>query len=226
MGNDFDATWPAVAPKLIALTVAAQLAAARLAEPYLADVLAQTNQPDAPVAVVRARGFVGTATDGRPLPTFLYGAVIAAKRAQTRVPTIEALAVGARWLSTATLTVVADTTRTAVATGITVRPEIDGYVRETGGAACDRCEELAGEFYRYDASFQRHPQCGCYSIPSTFERASDLIEPSTTVASADLSSLSVAAVTLEGRRMPEQIISATPDRMQAIDLLRRAGFVA
>lgn len=226
MGDDFDASWPALRSQLITLITAGQIAAAQLADPYLTAVLAETNQQNAPVAAVRARGFAGTATDGRSLPGFLDGAVVAAKQARTEMFTNDALAVGGRWLDMATETTIADTARSAITVGITVRPDIDGYVRSTGGDACTRCLVLSGKFYRYSTGFARHPRCHCNMTPTSRHRAGDFIESTPTVRGADLSSLDFAARTLEGRRMPEQIVSSTADRMQAIALLRRAGFAA
>lgn len=224
VGDDFDASWTTVGPRLVTLTIAAQVAAARLADPYLSAVLAETDQPNAPVAAVRPAAFTGTAADGRPLPGFLFGAVIAAKRARRDASTVDALAVGGRWLDMATETIVADTARSAVTTGITIRPDIDGYVRSTGGQACTRCLVLAGKFYPYSAGFARHPRCHCMHTPVSRARAHDFTE-TVAVHAADLSSLDVAARSTAGRRMPEQIVAAATDRTQAIALLHAAGFV-
>jgi hypothetical protein len=165
MGDDFDASWSELAPRLTAVTTAGQLAAARLADPYLRAVLAETGQPNRPVAAVRARGFAGIAADGRPLTGLLAGAVIKAKLARQETSTVEALARGGRWLQLVTDTTIADTARSAVTVGITNRPELDGYVRSTGSLACSRCSVLAGKFYRYSAGFLRHPRCHCINTP-------------------------------------------------------------
>jgi hypothetical protein len=225
MGDDFDASWSTLQAQLVTLVTAGQIAAAQLADPYLARVLAETGQPNTPVAAVRARGFAGVAADGRSLPGFLAGAVVAAKQARSEMFTNDALAVGSRWLDMATETIIADTARSAVTVGITVRPDIDGYVRSTGGHACSRCQVLAGKFYPYSAGFLRHPRCHCVNTPTSRRRAGDFTE-SPSVRSADLSSLDIAARSTEGRRMPEQIVTFTDDRMRAIALLRQAGFAA
>jgi hypothetical protein len=226
MGDDFDASWSELAPRLTAVTTAGQLAAARLADPYLRAVLAETGQPNRPVAAVRARGFAGIAADGRPLTGLLAGAVIKAKLARQETSTVEALARGGRWLQLATDTTIADTARSAVTVGITNRPELDGYVRSTGSLACSRCSVLAGKFYRYSAGFLRHPRCHCINTPSTRQRAGDFVEHPELTSPVELDSLDVAARTHEGRRMPEQIVSATADRSRAIAMLRQAGFAA
>lgn len=227
MGDDFDATWPTVRSRLVAVTTMGQMAAARLAEPYLHDVLAETGQPDAPVARLVTPTFAGTASDGRGLPGFLDGAVVAAKRARSEMDTNAALAVGGRWLEMASETMVADTARSAVITGITVRVAIDGYVRVTGGDPCSRCAVLAGKFYRFSTGFFRHPRCHCFHVPATRGRSRDFIEDETgKVHASDLSSLTIAANSTEGRAMPEQLIAAARTREDAIAALRHAKFAA
>lgn len=226
MGDDFDASWAQLDKQVTSLVVAGQLAAAQLAEPYLVDVLAETDQADVAVAAVRPRGFAGTAADGRSLPGFLAGAVIAAKKARTETFTNDALAVGGRWLDMATETTIADISRSAVLTGIAVRPGIGGYVRSTGGDACSRCEVLAGKWYRYSTGFLRHPRCHCAMTPSSSVLAGGFTEGTVEVHGADLSSLDFAARSLEGRRMPEQILASTDDRRAAIAMLVHAGFAA
>lgn len=226
MGDDFDASWSQLERQVAALIVAGQLAAAQLADPYLVAVLAETNQPDAAVAVLRPRGFAGTAADGRSLPGFLNGAVIAAKQARTEMFTNDALAVGGRWLDMATETTIADTARSAVLTGIAIRPDIGGYVRSTGGDACSRCAVLAGKWYRYSTGFLRHPRCHCTMTPSSSALAGGFTEGTVALHGADLSSLDFAARSTQGRRMPEQIVMSTDDRTAAIAMLRHAGFAA
>lgn len=231
MGDDFDASWSQLERQITALVVAGQLAAAQLAEPYLVAVLAETNQPDAAVLSLRPRGFAGTAADGRSLPGFLTGAVIAAKQARSEMFTNDALAVGGRWLDMATETTIGDISRSAVLTGIAVRPQILGYVRSTGGDPCSRCAVLAGKWYRYSTGFLRHPRCHCTMTPSSIELAGGFTEGSLERTRgprhrADLSSLDIAARSTEGRRMPEQILASTDDRTAAIAMLRAAGFAA
>lgn len=225
MGDDFDASWSQIQSQLVALVVAGQLSAARLAEPYLVDVLAETGQPDSPVAALRVRGFAGTAADGRPLADLLRGAVIDAKQARAEMSTADSLARGGRWLDMVTQTTIADTARSAVTAGITVRPDIDGYVRSTGGAACSRCAVMSGKFFRYNAGFLRHPRCNCVHTPTSRHLAGDFTETVPAVRRADLTSLDFAARFNGGRRMPEQIVMSTDNRTLAIATLRRAGFV-
>jgi hypothetical protein len=64
-------SWRRVAPGLLRVVTAAQIAAARDADPYLAQVLAETGATDDPAGQVRAATFAGVAADGRPLDTLL-----------------------------------------------------------------------------------------------------------------------------------------------------------
>ena len=226
MGDDFDASWQTVGPRLRVVTAAAQLSAASSSVPYLPAVLAETDQPDNPVAAIRPRGFAGVASDGRPLESFLYGAVIDAKKARREMSTPEALARGGRWLDKATETIIADTSRAAEATGIAARPDIGGYVRSTGASACSRCAVLAGKFFRWNTGFARHPRCSCTHTPTSRGRAGEFIE-TPDVHATNLTSLHMAAGDRPqgGRLMPEHILTNASNREQAISLLRRHGYL-
>jgi hypothetical protein len=62
---DLDGSWAAVAGGLLTLVTAAQVAAARDADPYLAAVLAEMGHPDDPAGQVQPAAFAGVASDGR-----------------------------------------------------------------------------------------------------------------------------------------------------------------
>lgn len=166
MGSDFDASWRTVGPQLELIAMSAQLGAARGADPYLRAVLPELGMADDPVAQVVPRAFVGTAGDGRPVASLLYGAVTAAKAAQISLPLVESLARGGRFLDMATHTLVADTSRDAVSSGITARPNVAGWVRMLRPPSCPQCVVLAGKWFRWNRGFQRHPRCDCYHVPA------------------------------------------------------------
>lgn len=167
MGADFDSSWAEVAPGLVTVAAAGQLAAARAATDYVPAVLAETGQPDQPQARVRPQAFAGVAADGRSLTGLLYGSVVHAKTAAGRgAPAPAALAAGGRWLDTLVQTVTADAARLATQAEIAVRPGM-GFLRMVNPPCCGRCAILAGRWYRYDAGFPRHPQCDCSEIPAT-----------------------------------------------------------
>lgn len=175
MGEDFDRTWAEVAPRLIALASAAQLAAARSGAAYVPAVLEETGQIDDPAGEVNPRAFAGTAADGRSLDGLLVGAVVAAKSASGQgLPLREALARGGRWLDMTAQTLVADAGRQATGVGIAVRPAVTGYVRMLNPPSCARCAILAGKRFKWNAGFARHPRCDCVHIPASEDVAGDL----------------------------------------------------
>lgn len=175
VGNKtLEAAWREIGPRLLLLLTAAQLGAARNAAAYLPWVLAETGQPDDPVGEVNPRAFAGIASDGRPLESLLYGAVVAAGRAYTGgAPTREALAAGRAFLDMVVTTQVADTARAATSAGIAARPRLTGYVRMVNPSACSRCVVLAGKWFGWNKGFDRHPECLCLHIPAAEDRAGD-----------------------------------------------------
>jgi hypothetical protein len=171
--DDFDGSWRRIGPALVAVTAAAQLAAARAATSYVPAVLAETGQPDAPLARVRPEAFTGRASDGRSLAGLLTGAVVHAKRATQSsmfelddgevvtwpgLPAAEALARGGRWLDTALRTTTTDAARDATQAEIITREGM-GWVRMVNPPSCSRCAVLAGQWYRHNDIMPRHPSC-------------------------------------------------------------------
>ena len=156
MGEDFDASWRTVRRRLLVPVIGAQAVAARSAAAYVADALSETGQAVEPAGQVQPAAFAGTASDGRPLESLLYGAVTAAKTAVAagQAP-VDALERGSRWLDMAVVTQVADAARAAAGVAITARPGI-GWVRMVNPPCCSRCAILAGRWYRWSSGFQRH----------------------------------------------------------------------
>lgn len=156
MRADFDPSWSEVAPSLVAVTTAAQLAAANAAATYVPAVLAETGQPDAADALVRPRAFAGVAADGRSLEGLLASAVVRAKAASARgLASDAALSEGGRWLDALLQGAVADAGRGATTVGIATRDQV-GWVRQVNPPSCARCAILAGRWYRWNQGFQRH----------------------------------------------------------------------
>jgi len=158
MGQDFDASWAAIGPRLLVLTSAAQLGAARNGVAYVPAALSEVGQDVAESGVTNPRAFAGFASDGRPLGSLLEGAKVRAKEAQS-------LDVGGRWLDMVVQTQIADASRAAASVSIAARPKV-GYVRMVNPPCCSRCAVLAGKFFRYNQGFQRHPRCDCTHIPT------------------------------------------------------------
>lgn len=163
MGTEFNASWSRVGPRITLLAASAQLGAARAGAASVPLILAELGQSVDPMAEVDPQAFAGIASDGRPLDSLLYGAVIAAKSAARAMPARQALAVGGRWLDMAVHTQVADASRSAAGVAITARPGI-GYVRMVSPPCCSRCAVLAGKVFRAATPFRRHPRCDCRNV--------------------------------------------------------------
>lgn len=151
-------SWRRVGPGLVALVTAAQLAAARDADPYLTQVLAEQGQADDPAGEIQPATFAGVAADGRPLDSLLSipAEAVSVAIAAGMAPA-QALASQGSRLAMLAETTVQDTGRSATAAGIAVRPRVGGYVRMLVPPSCSRCVILAGRWYRYSAGFARHP---------------------------------------------------------------------
>lgn len=165
MTPDFDQSWAAVSPALVAVTSAGQLAAARAAAEYVPNVLDELGVPVAAEAVVRPQAFAGVAADGRSLLGLLDGAVVRAKQAAPVMPPTQALELGGKRLDGLLQGVVTDAGRGAMQAEIAVRPDVM-YVRMVNPPCCINCALLAGKTYKWNAGFSRHPPtCDCTGIP-------------------------------------------------------------
>lgn len=175
MGADFDAGFIRVAPTMLDITRTAQERIAVGAGRYIPNVLEDTGQLkwlDA-AATVNPFSLVGVAGDGRPVESLLYGAVVQSKIAVGSGRTaFQALADAGQWLSMAMGTALSDTGRAAESLHSGVRP-VTGYVRMLNPPSCARCAILAGNFYRKNQGFLRHPRCDCRHIPSSESMAGE-----------------------------------------------------
>lgn len=165
MGEDFDSSWGRVGPRLTLLTASAQVGAARNGIASVPATLAELDQMVEAEAQAQARSFAGFASDGRPLDSLLYGAVIEAKTVDAN-STAERLTAGGKWLDMAVHTMVADSGRQAGQVDAFTRPKV-GFVRAANPPCCQRCAVLSGKFSKSDVAFQRHPRCDCFNIPTT-----------------------------------------------------------
>lgn len=202
------------------------------------DAMVDEQGVDAPAqGRVAATAFGVTASDGRGLATLL-------ERADSEAA-----------LVSMAVTQIADAGRAAGGVALTARPQLHGYIRNVGATCCSRCAVLAGRFYRWNAGFLRHPHCYCVHVPTTTGGYGDIIETPddlfrqgriTGLSAADTKAvadgadlgqvvnvrrkaagLTEAGRVLErgGRLMPEGIYRLASDRDQALDLLRRNGFI-
>ncbi|WP_143109820.1 hypothetical protein [Agromyces sp. CF514] len=161
-------------PRVLAVVQQGRDAAVRLAAPYTAAVLVETDQVASGVGEINPTRFTVAAPDGRPMGSLLDESVIATKVAVKQGTSVdEALQSGGSHLIRDVLTVLADTRRQVYSADITQRPGVAGYTRMLNTPSCSRCVMLAGRWYRWSQGFQRHPRCDCMHIPSSENRAGD-----------------------------------------------------
>jgi hypothetical protein len=169
-----DASWSALAPQLHAGVAGAQLAAARTADGYVGEALAEEGVDSASAAVVNPNALVGVASDGRPLDSLLFNSVTLVKAAIGSGVTIDrAMAAGFANLDMIVRTQVADAGRVADQVALVGHANV-GYVRMLVGRSCSRCVVLAGRRYRWNAGFLRHPRCDCVHVPAAEDHADEI----------------------------------------------------
>lgn len=186
-----------IGPAILAILILAQLSAAEESDGYLGDILAAlVSAPEAPWAKINPTGFAYEAADGRPLDTLLLEPLITTQAALTRgASPATALATGGLQLGRIVSTEVRDASRTADQVALVARPQVSGYIRMLTPPSCARCVVLAGRFYRWNAGFQRHPNCDCIHVPATedvLDRADSLTDPRAAVLAGEVQGLSKA----------------------------------
>lgn len=167
-GDDIDGSWERVRPGVLTVVTGGQLAAAQAAARYVPEVLAAQGIRPRPEALPVPSALAGVASDGRPLDTLLDQAPIAAKVALASGAVLDrAMATGYATLDMIAHTQVADAGRVADQVALVAEPAAEGYVRMLVGAtSCSRCAVLAGKWFRWNAGFERHPNCDCVHIPA------------------------------------------------------------
>ena len=175
-----------IGTELALLAGAAQVAAARESDSYVADVLNELafGPPTRP-GVLNIPGYVGAMGDGRPVATLLEHTVVKAGRSfneayaeaggpmTAQIPGVfdrekaatEALEEAEKFLDLIMHEVVAETARAAESAAMVQREWVEGYVRMLNPPSCSRCVVLAGRFYLWNEGFDRHPGCDCVHIP-------------------------------------------------------------
>lgn len=176
MGDDFDASWRSVGPRLVLLTAAAQLGAARDGAAYVPVALEQQGIRAPQEARANPRAFAGVATDLEglaygSLDSVLYGAVVHARTAEAG-SLEQRLSVAGKHLDRLVHTQVADAARMSASATIAATTGV-GWVRMVNPPCCQRCAVLAGKFFKSNEGFERHPRCDCTHIPTTEARSSD-----------------------------------------------------
>jgi len=168
------ASWLSLLPRLLVLLTGAQTAAAGRADGYLDEVLdAQGIAPRA-VGRVSAAALAGVASDGRDLADLLYQPAVRTLVGIQRGATVDqALAGGGAGLDMLVRTQVADAGRVADQVAMAAR-DVPGYRRMLVGNSCSRCVILAGQFYRWNAGFDRHPADDCVHVPAREDTADEI----------------------------------------------------
>lgn len=122
--------------------------------------------PEPPLPLLPA-GFVGSASDGRPLESLLYiPAITVADRRAAGASDEDAMLAGLSQMTRIVSTQLADVAREADEVAMVADNEITWYVRVAQPPACSRCILLAGRLYKIlHAKFDRHPNCDCAKTP-------------------------------------------------------------
>lgn len=252
MGEDLEASWSRIGTRIALLTASAQLGAARNGADYVPATLREIGAAADAEARLNLSAFAGVASDGRPLESLLYGAVVKA-RATPAQSLPERLKAGGTWLDMTVHTQVADAGRGAASVAIAATPRT-GYVRMVNPPCCARCAVLAGKTFLFNQGFLRHPRCDCIHAPiplagdvAKFTKWSETpsLDQITGLSKGDRKALADGAdfnrvVNLKQRRegmrpksqrtratklTPDDIYRLAKDREDALRLLKRNGYL-
>lgn len=225
MGDNFDASYAVIEPALLAAMFTAQERVAKGALAYIPDVMEESGLtiPRTPLYESAPKMYVGTAGDGLPVSTLLYGSVIQAKTAVGNGYSVpQALSMSGQWLTNATGTLLSDTGRSAEKVAGNSR-KVKLWVRMLNPPSCGRCAILAGRATGNDTAFLRHPKCDCRNIPSSESTADDVrVDPHAYFDSLD----EAAQVKLMGSRANARAMRDGADLNQIINAYRRKGAVS
>lgn len=159
--------WEKAAERLLPAFTNLQLLAATAGAEYGADTLRAQRIRTAPDAIVLATGFVGVASDGRPLLSLLQTPLDVVRDAvQREVPVVDAYERGRESLERIAHTQIGDAARGAAGVDLATRANV-GWVRMINPPTCSRCLILAGRFYRWSDGFDRHPHDDCVHVATS-----------------------------------------------------------
>ena len=185
-----------IGTELLVLAAAAQVAAVRESDTYVANVLNELAfGPETTPGVLDTAGFLGVMGDGRPVESLLEQTVVKAGQSfndaasgaggsmTNQIPGVfdrstaaeTALEDAQKFVDRIFHEIVAETARAAESAASAQRPWVDGWVRMLNPPACSRCVVLAGQFYLWSDGFERHPECDCTHIPAPEAAAGDLV---------------------------------------------------
>jgi hypothetical protein len=159
-GSNPQGSWAGVAAHALSAMTAAQSEAARGAQEYVTAALSAQGVASDPFGTVPAAAFAGAAADGRNLSSLLgYPAFEVSAFVDGGMDHAQAVAIGGRHLERIVATETADAARVSTGVAIVNDRKTAGFIRYLTPPSCSRCVILAGLWYRYDAGFDRHPQC-------------------------------------------------------------------
>lgn len=192
--GNFDTAWRTLGPQMTAVLTAGQLAVARDASAYTLTAADELGIAGVPAGGLVPEALAGVASDGRPLDSLLYEALIPVRTLLGRGGGLRvSLEVGQEHLDRMVTTQMADAGRAASSVETAVQRSITGWVRMLTLPSCDRCAVMAGRFYRWNEGFWRHPRCDCKHIPATEDVAGDIrTDPRKAIESGQVTGLSKA----------------------------------
>jgi len=168
-------SWARVAAQALATMRAAQVSAARGGDEYVVAALAYQGVSSGLAGVLQPGAFALSAADGRDLSGLLsYPAFEVSAFIDQGMDHTQALAIGERHLDRIVATEVSDAARVATGVAVASDRKTVGYVRMLTPPSCSRCIILAGRKYKWNAGFERHPQCDCVHIPVAEDVAGDV----------------------------------------------------
>lgn len=158
--------WPTIATRLTLMVQANMVAAARFSAGEAADALGSD-------AAVNPAAWGKAASDGRPLDSLLYSGVVHARTLYGSGRTDEQImAAGLAWMQAAIRTQVADAARSSSG-AVTTATLNAGWIRYVNVPCCQRCAVLAGKWFRWNEGFRRHPRCLCIHRPAKSRQIPD-----------------------------------------------------
>lgn len=212
--GEFDGPWSELAPQILALLTAGQLAMGREAARYVPDVLQEQNITAPADARPNPRVVAGVAASGMPLEALMAYPLIATRSAlAAKMSMVDAQAAGGKVLDGIVKMQMQDAGRAIESVAAAVRPRISGYVRHLSLPSCKRCVPMAGRVYRWNDGFQRHPKCDCFHVPIESMRDGEnlAVDPIEAIRAGQVTGLSQAdtKAILDDGADPNQVINAS-----------------
>lgn len=175
---------------------ALQLTLAAEADSYVTAALDEQQIDPEPAGHVNAPALAAVAGDGRSLTTLFDQPRIQAKSAiGDGAPAQAAWDSAASTLQMMAVTAVQDASRVSVGVATVARMNVDGWIRMISPPSCSRCAILAGVWYRWNAGFDRHPNCDCVGVPAAENTSGDLrTDPAKAVRDGQVTGMSSAEI--------------------------------